>query len=296
MGGDGGQVIDRATMVKCRGYGLTKEAGGRYAASLGEMNSYLQMVSEDRGLGNLERHRVRMTQCWLSQETLRDPVVACRLGNFYNKEALIGRLLNKSIPKEVSHIRALKDVKQCIITWKEAEKEQGQRRMVCPVSREDLDSGGSRAVIIWTSGAVVSPKSLKELKLKECPVTGKQFDLDKDVVPLAPDGEDLDRLRQQLPASRKRKGAPGATEDKNAAVDAPSASSSAPAPAAQADQQKDGSCASAASNSSGAPDGSENKAKQSEVYKKLFKKGGDGLTGTRDAFGTPVYNRGARVI
>eukprot|EP00443_Scrippsiella_acuminata_P035064 CAMPEP_0115367038 /NCGR_PEP_ID=MMETSP0270-20121206/105114_1 /TAXON_ID=71861 /ORGANISM="Scrippsiella trochoidea, Strain CCMP3099" /LENGTH=46 /DNA_ID= /DNA_START= /DNA_END= /DNA_ORIENTATION= len=46
-----------------------------------------------------------MTQCWLSQETLRDPVVACRLGNLYNKEALIGALLNKSVPQEVAHVR-----------------------------------------------------------------------------------------------------------------------------------------------------------------------------------------------
>merc|ERR1719229_1402458 len=131
-------------------------------------------------MSSLERHRVRMTNCWLSQETLRDPVVVCRLGNLYNKEALIGALLNKTMPTEISHIRALKDVKQCLITWKEAEKEEGRRRMVCPISREDLDAGGSRAGVIWASGAVVSPKSLKELKLKECPVTGKAFDADRD--------------------------------------------------------------------------------------------------------------------
>eukprot|EP00434_Breviolum_minutum_P024748 symbB.v1.2.021858.t1/scaffold1914.1/size96239/5 len=76
MGGDGGQVIDRATMVKTKGWGLTKGSGDRYAASLGEMNSYMQMVFEDRGLGTLERHRLRMSTCMISQEALRDPVVA----------------------------------------------------------------------------------------------------------------------------------------------------------------------------------------------------------------------------
>merc|ERR1719206_503841 len=103
------------------------------------MANYVQMVTEDRGLGTLERHRTRMSLCFLSQQELRDPVVACRLGNLYNKEALIGALLNKSVPEDIGHVRALKDVKQCAITWKEAENEEGRRRMVCPVSREDLD-------------------------------------------------------------------------------------------------------------------------------------------------------------
>eukprot|EP00429_Kryptoperidinium_foliaceum_P084215 CAMPEP_0176232130 /NCGR_PEP_ID=MMETSP0121_2-20121125/25154_1 /TAXON_ID=160619 /ORGANISM="Kryptoperidinium foliaceum, Strain CCMP 1326" /LENGTH=305 /DNA_ID=CAMNT_0017571491 /DNA_START=98 /DNA_END=1013 /DNA_ORIENTATION=+ len=254
MGGDGGQVIDRATMVRTRGWGLTKEAGGRYNNSLGEMNSYLQMVTEDRGLGSLERHRMRMTSCWLSQEALREPIVACRLGNLYNKEAVIQALLNKAIPEAISHIRALKDVKNCMITWKEAENEEGRRRMVCPVTRDDLDTGGSKAVVIWPSGAVVSPKALKELKLKECPVTGKAFDAEADVVPLAPEGEELEKLRERLPASKKRKAEAG-----------PSASSGArPAKSARQDDDR--------------TDG------KSEVFQKLFTRStGDGMTGTRDA-------------
>eukprot|EP00435_Cladocopium_sp_Y103_P001936 s529_g1.t1 len=83
MGGDGGQVIDRATMVKTKGWGLTKGSGDRYANSLGEMNSYMQMVFEDRGLGNLERHRLRMSTCMISQEALREPVVAPAQGTGY---------------------------------------------------------------------------------------------------------------------------------------------------------------------------------------------------------------------
>mmetsp|Transcript_47710 Transcript_47710/g.120931 ORF Transcript_47710/g.120931 Transcript_47710/m.120931 type:complete len:291 (+) Transcript_47710:103-975(+) len=290
MGGDGGQVIDRATMVKCKGWGLTKESGGRHAASLGEMNSYLQMVTEDRGLSSLQRHEMRMTSCWLSQEPLREPVVACRLGNLYNKESLINALLNKKIPKEISHIRALKDVKPCLITWKEAEKEEGRRRMVCPVSRDDLDAGSSRAVLIWASGAVLSPKSLKELKLTECPVTGKAFDVDKDLIPLAPEGEELDRLRERLPVSKKRKAA-AAPEDEGSSKVAAS-SSSAPAAASS-----DSSAAKGKAGASGAGDKSaeRSKAKDTDVYKRLFKPGGEGMTGTRDGFGTPAFNRGSIV-
>jgi len=275
MGGDGGQVIDRATMVKTKGWGLTKGSGDRYAASLGEMNSYMQMVFEDRGLGTLERHRLRMSTCMISQEALRDPVVACRLGNLYNKEAVISALLNRKMPADLSHIRALKDVKQCLITWKEDEKE-GRKRMVCPLSREDLDNGSARAVVIWPSGAVVSAKSLKEMKMKECPVTSKPFDADKDVIALAPDGEEFQKLRERLPA-KKRKAA---------------AQASAP----EAEEEEDFEKAEAAKKAKTAENAEKDSSKDSDVYKNLFTKDREGLGGVRDAFGTPIYNRGARCI
>jgi len=283
MGGDGGQVIDRATMVKTKGWGLTKSGGDRYAASLGEMSNYVQMLTEDRGLGTLERHRTRMSQCFLSQEALRDPVVACRLGNLYNKEAMVGALLNKAIPAELSHIRKLSDLKNCTVTWKKAEAEDGRKRMVCPVSREDLDSGGSRAVVIWSTGAVVGLKSLKALKAKECPVTCKPFDFDQDVIALAPDAEELAKLRERLPANRKRKAGADSTEA-SAAEKASSTEKAAPAEKAQKLAPKEAANAQA-----------ESKVKQSEVYKKLFCTDREGLEGPRDAFGKPIYNRGSTI-
>merc|ERR1719171_1998700 len=72
-------------------------------------------------MGTLQRHQTRMSQCFLSQQELKDPVVACRLGNLYNKEAMIGALLNKSLPSALSHVKALKDVKQCVLSWAEEE-------------------------------------------------------------------------------------------------------------------------------------------------------------------------------
>lgn len=284
MGGDGGQVIDRATMVKTKGWGLTKGSGGRYAASLGEMANYVQMVSEDRGLSNLELHRTRMSSCFLSQQELREPVVACKLGNLYNKEAVINALLNRTMPEALTHIRALKDVKQCIINWKEAENEGGRRRMVCPVSLEDLDTGSSRAVVIWASGAVISAKSLKEMKFKECPVTSKAFDAEKDIIPLAPDGEEFQKLKEKLPAKKRK------------------AASSSDAPAVPGDEAEADS-RSTVKKEDDDPDEKKVKTqktddvtKSSDVYKKLFTKDRPALGGVRDAFGTPCYNRGSRVV
>lgn len=293
MGGDGGQIIDRGTMVKTKGWGFTKGAGDRYANSLGEMANYVQMISEDRGQGPLERHRMRMTTCWLSQQALAEPVVACRLGNLYNKEALLGALLNRTMPATLEHLRGLKDVKQCLLTWADVE---GERRIVCPVSREDLDAGSSRAVIIWSTGAVVSAKTLKELKLKECPVTGKAFDPVQDVMPLAPEGEELERLRSLLPPGKKRK-APEAIAasadgkpEPTAAAAAPSSSSAPPAASPPT-----------ASRPAEAVSADVSKAQRlhppkSHVYKSLFTKDGpSGFNGSRDAFGTPAYNRGSSI-
>lgn len=157
-----------------------------------------------------------MSQCYISQQPLRDPVVACRLGNLYNKEAVINALLNKAMPKSLPHIKALKDVKVCQLSWADEcdavisymsrEQEKGQRRLVCPMTKEDLDAGGARAVVIWTSGAVVSAKVLKELKSKDCPVTGKAFDADQDVIQLAPDQDEFSKLYARLPAKKRKLG------------------------------------------------------------------------------------------
>mmetsp|Transcript_3189 Transcript_3189/g.7152 ORF Transcript_3189/g.7152 Transcript_3189/m.7152 type:complete len:290 (-) Transcript_3189:14-883(-) len=289
MGGDGGQVIDRATMVRTKGYGLTKNTGGRYANSLGEMANYVQMTFEDRGLGPLEMRRTRMSSCWLSQQALRDPVVACRLGNLYNKDAVINCLLNRSMPSELTHLRALKDVKECKLKWSDAVGSEN-RHMVCPMTCEDLDSGGTRAVLIWTTGAVISAKYLKEMKVRECPVTGKPFDPDEDVIPLAPEPEELEKLRAKLPAApTKKRKASAASEavksEETAVAETKTETGVTKAEPSEGNAGKD-------------VQGNAKKSKRedSKVFQSLFAKGkAEGLSGTRDAFGTPAYNRGAHL-
>jgi len=362
MGGDGGQVIDRATMVKTKGWGLTKGSGNRFAASLGEMANYVQMVTEDTGMGPLERHRTIMTQCFLSQEELSSGtghVVACKMGNLYNKEAMIGAFLNKTMPAALAHIRKLSDLKTCVIEWKAAEKEEAckndmvsgnrniatTKHMVCPVSRHDMDTGGYRAVVIWSTGVVCGAKSLKELKLKECPVTGKPFDYDKDVIPLAPTGEEFAKLKERLPPPKKRKELAAST------VVAASASSEKavfkmPEPVFERNGMHlvKGSASGLANNNpilagvfgvgskvgasftDGANQGlrmaaeregmidkdttvSEADAKKAKTlassqkgpsgghnYLSMFCTDREGMSGPRDAFGKPMYNRGSRIV
>jgi hypothetical protein len=69
----------------------------------------------------------------LSKEPLKKPVVGCRLGFLYNKEALIQALLNKQLPKTFQHIKKLKDVKDLNISLME-DKEAQETKVICPIS------------------------------------------------------------------------------------------------------------------------------------------------------------------
>ncbi|CAJ1371800.1 unnamed protein product [Effrenium voratum] len=111
---------------------------------------------------------------------------------------------------------------------------------------------------------------------QECPVTSKPFDADKDVIPLAPDGEELAKLRERLPAKKRKAQA--------AEVAAPEVEEEEDFEAIEkAKAQKKAKAA-------------QDPAQESEVYKNLFTKEREGLSGVRDAFGTPIYNRGSRCI
>eukprot|EP00747_Dinoflagellata_sp_TGD_P181476 gnl/TRDRNA2_/TRDRNA2_35337_c0_seq1.p1 gnl/TRDRNA2_/TRDRNA2_35337_c0~~gnl/TRDRNA2_/TRDRNA2_35337_c0_seq1.p1 ORF type:complete len:298 (-),score=60.99 gnl/TRDRNA2_/TRDRNA2_35337_c0_seq1:87-932(-) len=278
MGGDGGVVPSRCDRVKTKGWGFTKGSSGRYTNSLGEMSNYQQMVSEDTGQTYFERQRQRMSCCWLTQQPLKEPVVACKLGNLYNKESMIAALLEKNIPEDISHVRALKDLKQVHITWGKAETEGAgdasgrvDRRIVCPVSRDDLDTGGAKAIVIWSTGTIMSLKSLKALKMKECPITSKEFDPVADVVTLAPDDAELASMREALPPPPQKKRKAAATEE-----DA-------------------GASAKKAAKASGNASSEKGSSWDSLFIKKGVKHAQTGLDGTRDAFGTPCYNRGAHM-
>ena len=58
--------------------------------------------------------------CALSKEPLQKPVCICRLGNLYNKEVLIQKLVENKMPKSgFDHIRKIKDTRE--INLNEAE-------------------------------------------------------------------------------------------------------------------------------------------------------------------------------
>lgn len=50
--------------------------------------------------------------CLLVQEKLQPPLLACRIGRLYNKEAVIKALLEKALPAHMKHVKSLKDMKE----------------------------------------------------------------------------------------------------------------------------------------------------------------------------------------
>jgi ethanolamine utilization protein EutQ (cupin superfamily) len=52
--------------------------------------------------------RIRWAVCALSQQPLREPIVADELGHVMSREAVLEALVTKCMPKKFKHIRSLK--------------------------------------------------------------------------------------------------------------------------------------------------------------------------------------------
>uniref|UniRef100_K3WKM7 Uncharacterized protein n=1 Tax=Globisporangium ultimum (strain ATCC 200006 / CBS 805.95 / DAOM BR144) TaxID=431595 RepID=K3WKM7_GLOUD len=125
-----------------------------------------------------EALRVQKAQtCAISEESLREPIVVCELGNLYNKQALLEHLLAKTMPEKFQHIMSLKDVVTCRFSKQKADStsSNGASLFYCPVSMLEFN-GKQPFVVVSTCGCVVSERSLKEVQTKECLVCGKSMD------------------------------------------------------------------------------------------------------------------------
>eukprot|EP01069_Polyplicarium_translucidae_P006844 Polyplicarium_translucidae@DN302_c0_g1_i1.p1 len=204
MGGDGGSIPGRADVVKTRGLRFVRNLGGMgYTPNT-------QVRAADESYSKNQERALRWKNCALTTNPLRKPVVACRLGRIYNKEALIEVLLSKKRPDSVKHIRSLKDVVEL--------NGMNTKCLTCAISQSDLD-GPARGWVIWRCGCVFG-RSLEELdaRLKdlkqatpnsegdaetksspaECPNCGKSYNSPTDVIELVPSEEGAERQRRQL--------------------------------------------------------------------------------------------------
>ena len=86
MGNDGGSFARRTEMVK--------------------MKKKVQKVDKS------QTAQMKSGLCTISKEPLKQPVCVCRLGNLYNRDTLVQKIIEKTMPKEgFNHIRKLKDFK-----------------------------------------------------------------------------------------------------------------------------------------------------------------------------------------
>ena len=79
-----------------------------------------------------EIKKAKCKLCSLTKEQLQQLIVGDKLGQIYNKKSVIEFLLNKKMPKEFSHIKSLKDVKDLKCTI------DNKGYIECQVSKEEF--------------------------------------------------------------------------------------------------------------------------------------------------------------
>ena len=147
----------------------------------------------------------RYTNCALTDQTLREPVVCCRLGNMFNKVALIESILSKSMPKEFKHIKGMKDFVTLKFTKNPGFKADvsvdsnywspcSGGKFMCPVTRVEMN-GRHPFSVIWKSGVVVSKRCLKEIPHKELYEVVECEFADDDVINLNPDEKEYETMK-----------------------------------------------------------------------------------------------------
>jgi replication termination factor 2 len=202
MGNDGGSIARRADLVK------TKQRAH-------------QMENPEIAL------QTQWSQCALSQQPLQEPIVACELGRLYNKAAVIeNHLMKETRLPAFSHIRALKDLIPCNISWvapsagsdsklDSAALAAGStiandvRFFQCPITAV-VAKGRRSFVVMRECGCVLSRRAIKEVPSKTCLVCSKPISEDalqhKDfAIPLySTSKDDIQLLRENMEARRHR--------------------------------------------------------------------------------------------
>ncbi|XP_072045981.1 replication termination factor 2-like [Amphiura filiformis] len=162
-----------------------------------------------------DKHMERMAKwlhCAITQEPLREPIVACELGRLYNKESILEYLLDKSTSDSADHIRSLKDVRVLTLTENPA---YGKRKVdkgdayvdtheapfICPVTGIEMN-GLYKFCYLWTCGCAMSEKALKEVKSAVCHKCGVPYNSDEII--LNGSDEDVEQLRTKMDERRAR--------------------------------------------------------------------------------------------
>lgn len=154
-----------------------------------------------------ERRLSKWTTCALSFEPLKPPCVVDRLGNLFNKEALVEGLLGKKLPKAFGHIKGLKDMMTIQLSpIPGLESEYGdvnaETRFQCPITGLEFN-GKYKFFALKTCGHVLSAKALKEVKSSACLVCHKEFS-ESDKIVINGNEEEVMALRERMEGEKAK--------------------------------------------------------------------------------------------
>ena len=152
-----------------------------------------------------EERLAKWTACSLSGMPLQPPCVAGELGHLFNKEAVVQALLAKNMPRGFGHITGMKHLIDIKLEESQGTAADATVRFACPVNGLPM-SGKSKFVIIKRQegnlGYVVSERALKELPLVVKEIVGGDWTAE-DVMPVYPQGEELEKRRDLVAARRE---------------------------------------------------------------------------------------------
>lgn len=153
-----------------------------------------------------EARLAKWSRCTLSSEALKPPCVVDLLGNLYNKEALVASLLGKSLPKELKHIKGLRDmvsVHLSSVPGVDAHDDTSDTKFQCPVSGQEFN-GKYRFYVLRGCGHVLSAKALKEVQSSSCLVCFAPYS-ETDKIVVNGTEEEVLALRQKMEEEAMKK-------------------------------------------------------------------------------------------
>ncbi|XP_009605181.1 uncharacterized protein LOC107823415 [Nicotiana tabacum] len=170
---------------------------------------YLKMYATKKP-DKIDPNEIRLSKwlnCALSNEPLKHPAVVDKLGNLFNKEALVEALLKKRVPKQFGYIKGLKDmipVELSVIPGKE-DRGVGDGEgtgFQCPITGLEFN-GKYKFFALRGCGHVLSAKALKEVKSSGCLVCHKEF-VESDKLVINGSEEEVAALRERMEEERAK--------------------------------------------------------------------------------------------
>lgn len=194
MGCDGGSIPKRAELVRTK------------RAETGQP----QDVKQSR----LEAFKY----CALSKEPLRSPIVTCKQGRLYNKDALLRLLLHRKSTEACSsgeleaelelikHIRGMKDLVELNTTDNPdfVSSPSVSSPFICPVTNKELN-GLFNFYFLKGCGCVLSEQAIKEIPSQLCLKCSKSR-LEDDLILIDPvnDKSSTEEASEKKPLTKKR--------------------------------------------------------------------------------------------
>lgn len=184
--------------------------GGVIASKRKFMRGCKTAEKED-GKNIKQSQTTRSKVCAQTGEPLRLPIVACELGNLYNKEGIVQALLDRTVNPSFSHIRGLKDLKELIFAPNSEYDPAGeveannQSMFACPVTLT-VFNGQHPFIFLWSTGYVLSEKAMREIGHEQLQAEYGPFDPEDSIRLLPLEEEKSEQIRQmQVRRSKNKK-------------------------------------------------------------------------------------------